>query len=72
MLASRTRAEHYRKPGWLLIPQGFSGEFEEALKWFGGIKGTVGFFETETAFHKVDDSTRNIIQILEAASRRLN
>ena len=32
--------------GGYLIPQGFSGQLEEAKKWFGGIPGVVGKFET--------------------------
>lgn len=34
--------------GGYLIPQGFSNELEEALKWFGGILGVVDTFDTET------------------------
>lgn len=34
--------------GGYLIPQGFSGMLEEAMKWFGGIEGTVDVFETGT------------------------
>jgi HK97 family phage major capsid protein len=34
--------------GGYLIPQGFSEMLEEAKKWFGGIDGIVGKFETET------------------------
>jgi HK97 family phage major capsid protein len=34
--------------GGYLIPQGFSDQLEEALKWFGGILGQVGEFTTET------------------------
>ena len=34
--------------GGYVIPQGFSGMLEEAKKWFGGIEGTVGKFQTET------------------------
>ena len=35
--------------GGYLIPQGFSEQLEEALKWFGGIVGFVGEFTTEPA-----------------------
>jgi HK97 family phage major capsid protein len=31
-----------------LVPQGFSNELEKGMKWFGGIEGTVGTFETGT------------------------
>lgn len=34
--------------GGYLIPQGFSDQLEEALKWYGGILGEVGEFTTET------------------------
>lgn len=34
--------------GGYIIPQGFSDMLEEAKKWFGGIEGTVGKFNTET------------------------
>ena len=34
--------------GGYLVPQGFSEQLEEAKKWFGGIPGVVGKFETET------------------------
>lgn len=34
--------------GGYVIPQGFSGELEEAKKWFGGIQGIVGKFTTGT------------------------
>jgi HK97 family phage major capsid protein len=34
--------------GGYLIPQGFSDMLEEALKWYGGILGNVGEFNTET------------------------
>ena len=34
--------------GGYLIPQGFSEQLEEALKWFGGIVGEVGSFDTDT------------------------
>ena len=34
--------------GGYLIPQGFSNTLEEALKWYGGIIGEVGTFDTET------------------------
>lgn len=34
--------------GGYTIPQGFSGQLEEAKKWFGGIEGTVGKFSTGT------------------------
>jgi len=34
--------------GGYLIPQGFSDQLEEALKWYGGILGEVDTFETET------------------------
>lgn len=34
--------------GGFLIPQGFSGQLEEAKKWFGGIEGTVDKFTTGT------------------------
>lgn len=34
--------------GGYLIPQGFSDQLEEAMKWFGGILGNVGTFDTET------------------------
>jgi HK97 family phage major capsid protein len=34
--------------GGYLIPQGFSDQLEEALKWFGGILGEVNVFETDT------------------------
>lgn len=34
--------------GGYVIPQGFSGMLEEAKKWFGGIDGIVGKFDTET------------------------
>jgi len=34
--------------GGYLIPQGFSGQLEEALKFFGGIYGEVDVFDTET------------------------
>lgn len=34
--------------GGYLIPQGFSDQLEEALKWFGGIIGEVETFDTET------------------------
>ena len=34
--------------GGYIIPQGFSDMLEEAKKWFGGIDGTVGKFQTET------------------------
>jgi HK97 family phage major capsid protein len=34
--------------GGFLIPQGFSAELAEAMKWFGGIEGVVGEFETST------------------------
>jgi HK97 family phage major capsid protein len=34
--------------GGYLIPQGFSDQLEVALKWYGGILGEVGVFETET------------------------
>ncbi len=32
--------------GGYLVPQGFSGQLEEAKKWFGGIDGVVGKFQT--------------------------
>jgi HK97 family phage major capsid protein len=31
-----------------VVPQGFSYQLEQAMKWFGGIEGTVGKFTTET------------------------
>lgn len=34
--------------GGYLIPQGFSGDLMEAMKWFGGVEGVVGEFETST------------------------
>ncbi|HEV2463553.1 MAG TPA: phage major capsid protein [Acidobacteriaceae bacterium] len=34
--------------GGYLIPTGFSDALEEALKWFGGILGNVGEFQTES------------------------
>ena len=34
--------------GGYLVPTGFSGILTEAMKWFGGIKGTVDEFETGT------------------------
>ena len=34
--------------GGYVVPQGFSGLLEEAKKWFGGIEGVVGKFESET------------------------
>jgi HK97 family phage major capsid protein len=34
--------------GGYLIPQGFSDQLEEAMKWFGGIIGEVDVFDTET------------------------
>lgn len=34
--------------GGYLIPQGFSDQLEEALKWYGGIIGVVDVFETDT------------------------
>lgn len=34
--------------GGYLIPQGFSDQLEEAMKWYGGILGNVGEFSTET------------------------
>lgn len=34
--------------GGYLVPQGFSDQLEEAKKWFGGIDGTVGKFQTES------------------------
>lgn len=34
--------------GGYVIPQGFSDMLEEAKKWFGGIDGVVGKFQTET------------------------
>jgi HK97 family phage major capsid protein len=34
--------------GGYTIPQGFSGQLEVAMKWFGGVDGVVGSFETET------------------------
>ena len=34
--------------GGYLIPQGFSDQLEEALKWYGGIIGNTGSFDTET------------------------
>jgi HK97 family phage major capsid protein len=34
--------------GGYVIPQGFSDQLEEAKKWFGGIEGVVGKFQTET------------------------
>jgi HK97 family phage major capsid protein len=34
--------------GGYAIPTGFSDLLEEALKWYGGILGTCGMFETET------------------------
>jgi HK97 family phage major capsid protein len=34
--------------GGYIIPQGFSGQLEEAKKWFGGIAGTVDRFQTGT------------------------
>lgn len=34
--------------GGYLIPQGFSDQLEEAMKWYGGILGEVGTFDTET------------------------
>jgi HK97 family phage major capsid protein len=34
--------------GGYLIPQGFSEQLEEAMKWFGGIEGTVGKFTTDS------------------------
>lgn len=34
--------------GGALVPQGFSGQLEEAKKWFGGIDGTVEKFTTGT------------------------
>lgn len=34
--------------GGYLIPQGFSNALEEAMKWFGGIEGTVEVFTTGT------------------------
>jgi HK97 family phage major capsid protein len=34
--------------GGYIIPQGFSGQLEEAKKWFGGIEGVVDKFTTET------------------------
>lgn len=34
--------------GGYLIPQGFSNQLEEAMKWYGGILGVVDTFDTET------------------------
>jgi HK97 family phage major capsid protein len=34
--------------GGYLVPQGFSGMLEKAMKWFGGIEGVVEEFETAT------------------------
>lgn len=34
--------------GGYLIPTGFSDQLEEAMKWFGGIAGNTGEFQTET------------------------
>jgi HK97 family phage major capsid protein len=34
--------------GGYLVPQGFSDLLEQAMKWYGGIIGTVGTFDTET------------------------
>lgn len=34
--------------GGYIVPQGFSDLLMEAMKWFGGIDGVVGQFETET------------------------
>lgn len=34
--------------GGYLIPQGFSDQLEQAMKWYGGILGNVGEFTTET------------------------
>jgi HK97 family phage major capsid protein len=34
--------------GGYLIPQGFSDQLEEALKWYGGILGEVDVFETDS------------------------
>jgi HK97 family phage major capsid protein len=34
--------------GGYIIPQGFSGQLEEAMKWYGGIDGIVDSFETDT------------------------
>jgi HK97 family phage major capsid protein len=34
--------------GGYLVPQGFSNDLNEAMKWFGGIEGVVGQFETAT------------------------
>jgi len=34
--------------GGYVVPTGFSDQLEEAKKWFGGIDGVVGKFETET------------------------
>jgi HK97 family phage major capsid protein len=33
--------------GGYIVPQGFSDQLMEAMKWFGGIDGVVGQFETE-------------------------
>src|ERR1035438_4444611 len=34
--------------GGYVVPSGFSGQLEEAKKWFGGVAGVVDKFTTET------------------------
>jgi HK97 family phage major capsid protein len=47
--------------GGYIIPQGFSGMLEKAMKWFGGIAGVVDEFETATGnpwpWPTVDDTS---------------